>query len=519
MKDETLPKGPRAASSSALGLRRSVARAAILITSLLAEGVGANTEAKPPVAPGSSTEPVGGTSGEEADGVLELADVLASVRAHHPRIGESLARQRGAEFEQLRARGNFDPVLSAQGKVTTNGYYELRRGDVELRQPTGLWGAQFFAGYRIGLGAEGRYPTYYSDETLSGGEVRAGVEVPLWRDGPLDPARAEVRRAGHSRRAAEQHVATTRLELDIDATRAYWQWVAAGQRARIARDLLALAERRDVFLKRRAERGAVPQFDVTDNRRMVIERSEQWIAARRSLEEAAFRLSLFLRDARGGPLIPREESVPRDPPPLPAAGPKAEDVLGRVLACHPALVRVRAELAAVRVDQELAESRVAPELTARVQLSRDMGPVERNPSLQGNVVDAGLRFSLPLLLRGDRGRAGMAQARVLEKKSELEWLEDRIRAALFDAASQLDAATRRASTSGELVDVSEELAAGERRRFESGDGQLLFVNLREQAAADAAMRYASLAAAARLANYEWQRVAEMGCAERDAPSR
>lgn len=443
---------------------------------------------------------------------LTLDDVLASVRDHHPRIAQSLAGVDAAEAAQLRARGGFDPVLSAAGAMTTNGYYELRRGDVELRQPTPLWGAEFYSGYRIGRGLEDRYPTYYSDQTLLYGEVRAGVRVPLWRDRSIDAARAELKRTQEGLRAAESQLANTELEMSIEGARAYWQWVAAGQRAAIARDLLRLAEERDLQLQRRAESGAVASFDVVDNRRMVLERTDLLISAQRALEQAAFRLSLFLRDNSGRSVLPARERVPEQAPELPPPGVDGEGVVARVLACHPAITRTRAELAALRIDRELADNRVAPELNARAQVSRDLGPVGSDLTLPGTIFDAGVTFSIPLLLRSARGQEGIAEARMREKQQELTWLEDRTRADLLDAASRLRAAVERAQAIRDLVGVSEQLAAGERRRFDLGEGQLLFVNLREQSAADAGMRYADLAAAARLAEYEWRQVSGVDCA-------
>ena len=124
-------------------------------------------------------------------GHISLHEVLASAAEHHPRVRAALAGERAAESELLAARGAFDPQLDVIGKLRTGAYYELRRLDAEIRQPTPLWGAEVYAGYRLGLGVyEDHYPSYYSDETLDQGEVRAGVRIPLWRDGRLDSRRA-----------------------------------------------------------------------------------------------------------------------------------------------------------------------------------------------------------------------------------------------------------------------------------------------------------------------------------------
>ena len=134
---------------------------------------------------------------------LTPAEVIASTDRHHPRVQAAMMREEVAEAELMAARGGFDPYLSAYGALTTGGYYELRRLDVELRQPTPIWGAEVYAGYRIGRElSDNPYPTYYDDQTLSEGELRAGILVPLWQNGPLDArraARVRSRAGGHRR--------------------------------------------------------------------------------------------------------------------------------------------------------------------------------------------------------------------------------------------------------------------------------------------------------------------------------
>src|SRR5690606_23259657 len=91
--------------------------------------------------------------------------VIASTTRHHPRVQAAMAREDVAEAALLAARGGFAPSLSAYGALRTGGYYDLRRVDVELRQPTPVWGAEVYAGYRYGRGeTPERYPTYYDDQ-------------------------------------------------------------------------------------------------------------------------------------------------------------------------------------------------------------------------------------------------------------------------------------------------------------------------------------------------------------------
>jgi outer membrane protein TolC len=78
-----------------------------------------------------------------------------------------------------------------------------------------------------------------------------------------------------------------------------------------------------------------------------------------------------------------------------------------------------------------------------------------------------------------------AEAELGRIDEELRLLEDRIGVEVLDAHSAVSAAYQRAKLAEEQVTLVETLAAAEYRRFTLGDGDLLLVNLRELAAADA----------------------------------
>ncbi len=462
----------------------------------------------------SSLAPMLALASEERGRPLHFDEVLQSVNAHDPRIRQAVAQLRKAESKTTSARGAFDPRLEGDGKILTGAYYDLRQADVELRQPTTLWGSEIFVGYRVGLGVNERWPTYRDDQTLSGGEVRAGIEVPIWRGGLLDPERAERARAIHLEEAADQALSAAKLNLELAAARSYWNWVGTGQNREVAKALLDLAEQRDAQLRRRLAAGSIASFDVLDNERILLERKAWLVAAERAFEKATFELSLFLRDAQGVPVIPGAQRVPARVSVAPIEELAVERAIDQVLACHPELEKARAELQATEVDQRLRRNEVAPELKAVFAYSRDLGDLTSTDldfTLPGNVFEAGVKLSMPLLLRKERGRAGAARAEVAEKEARLRFVSDQLRATTLDAASAVEAAQRRAELTDEVVDTSAELAEGERRRFEVGSSNLIFVNLREQQAAMARMRYIEAVALAEIERTRWETTTRVQC--------
>ena len=441
-----------------------------------------------------------------AQGPLELREVLASARRHHPRVQAALARIDVAEAELMGARGSFDPRLSTVAKLRVGGYYDLRRIDVELRQPTPLWGTQVFAGYRYGRGvdSDARWPTYYSDQTLPRGEIRAGLSLPIWRNGPLDERRAGRRIAEDGIDVAERTRDDTWLSLQKQATEAYWSWVAAGRALAVTQSILDLARTRVGQVERRIQAGAVAPIEGLEARRALLTRQRALNSARRSLEASSLVLGLFYRDRGGDPLPPPPERLPSSvngaPPDLEAP----ELAFRRVVGCHPMLQALRAKLRQVETKVSLARARRGPRLDAEVQVSRDLGEEDVNPTLGGTVLEAGLYFELPLLLRSDRGALDAAEAERDAVREELRLAEDQLRTAIADTVSANRMAQENLRLAQETLEVVSQLAEAERRRFDAGTSSLLIVNLREQSLAEAGVAEVEAAAGTWKAYAAWQ---------------
>ncbi|QQR90046.1 MAG: TolC family protein [Myxococcales bacterium] len=444
--------------------------------------------------------------------VLHPEDVVRSVQKHHPHIRIALEQLKQAEGKLTEADGGFDPRLEASGKSRSGGYYELRSLDVGLKQATGLWGAELFAGYRLGLGLEDeRYPSYYSDETLGGGEVRGGVQVPLWRGGPIDERRAKIRSQEKLLHASEQVVRATSLSLELQAIKHYWQWVAAGLAREVALELLELAEERDRQLSQRLSAGAVTEFDLWDNQRMVLERKEGLIKATRHFEQSTIALSMFLRDSQGRPLLAQPTELPHDILVLEAPTLDTQAALRQVSQCHPLLRSELAKVEAYGVTLDLAKNQFAPQVDLKAQLSRDLGDASRNTTLPGTVFEGGVTFSMPLLLRPERGRLTQRKAEIMEAKEKLRYVRDNLVTSVHDAASALKAAHRQAQIVNKLVQTAEKLAEGERTRFDSGMGNLMFVNLREQSSASARLDLIEALVKSHVAKARWSNLTAVGC--------
>jgi outer membrane protein, heavy metal efflux system len=444
---------------------------------------------------------------------LALERVLESTRQHHPLIAAERLSVRAADGDALAARGEFDTTVTVTGRAAPVGYYDVRRADVVLEQPLPVLGASVYTGYRV---MRGRVAPYYGEQTtLRGGELRAGMKLPLLQDLQLDGRRAGVQASQAQLRAETAAYNEMLLDLECDAAEAYIGWVAAGRRLAELQQLVALGLQRDEQIRSKVTLGAIPAIEQVDNSRSLLDRQRLLTMARRTFEKASIGLSLFVRDPQGVARVPAHAELPSEPllpTPTPAELSHAER---SAIERRPRLQLYAASMEVARVESSLAENRVLPRVDAVAEVSKDLGtgPTELEKSLGPAVVEVGVSFSMPLWMRKANGKLQAAAAKLEAAQKKLDFAQDKLIAEVRDAWSQHRAAQERSELASASASAAEKVAQGERDRFELGATTVLFVNLREQAATDARLAYIDAVAelqysAARLVTLTGQSLSE-----------
>ncbi len=425
---------------------------------------------------------------EEVAQGLQLSQVLESVNRHYPPLRAALLERPLAEADQLVALGRFDLLLRARLEGQKFGFYENERFQMQVEQPTTLWGSTVYSGYAQ---TTGRYPDYDGKLlTNDGGQYFGGVRVPLARDRAIDSRRADLaqRRIGLS--LADLSIDQQRIAILQGATRRYWDWVAAGRRLMIAKALLDVAQARDSILTEAVRLGALPQFEQLDNQRLVLQRRNNVVEAQRAIENAAIELSLFLRDDQGKPRLAEESQLPLafpDPGALEDAQLLAD--LEAAQARRPDIMRLIFQRNQVEIDRRLAQNQRLPSVDLFTEYVRELGtgPVKRGP----NDVRAGIIFELPFQRRQAKGRVQAAEARMKQIDQRETFQRDQVTAEVRDAASAVRAAYERSRVLHEELRITRQVEEAERTRYELGDSTLFVLNQREQSTAEAAVREAN----------------------------
>ena len=456
-------------------------------------GIGADAEQGTPLLGGrpGADDQSGGADPPDLDRptpepgpALTLADVKASVLATYPLLADAAAGRPFADGLLIEAKGSFDTKLKASQELAPVGFYENYRHAVGVEQPL-VGGADLFAGYRIGRGEF--EPWYQERQTNDGGEFKAGFTIPLLQDRRIDARRAAVRVAALERAAADPAVAAAQLDAVREGANAYWEWVAAGRLLEVAERLLDLSLDRTEGLEAQVEAGEAAEITLRDNDRLIAARRSKVIDAERKFRQAAAKLSLYLRDPSGMPLVPENDLLPARFPAPGVSLPPLDLLIAEALARRPELVALDLQREQTLVSLSEARNDLLPELDAGLVASQDVGGLSSSSGdKQPFELDTALVFSVPLQRRKARGKATQVEAKLARVTIKRRFAGDKATVEVRLAVAAVEAARDQIEQAEISVELAERLRAAEVSIFEAGESNLLILNLREAAAASAA---------------------------------
>jgi outer membrane protein TolC len=431
-------------------------------------------------------------------GPLTADEVLRSSALTFPSILEAFEREAAARSDQLAADGAFDLLLKGEAYDRLTGTFSGGFAKAEARQPLRPLGAEVFGSYRI---SDGRFPIYENiNNTNQLGEVKVGALFSLLRDKNIDQRRFGIEDTRLAASQARLDVMLVKLNVQHEALRAYWRWVAAGEEIRVFEELLEIAEARQIGLTREVNEGARARIALTEN--------EQNLLRRRTLLEEAKRdfasnsLGFYLRDSNGQLIVPTREQLP-DAARLKAVTPVdslAATPISDVIQTRPELQTFKLALERATNKVTLKRNDLQPRLDASVELSRDFGAVgDGGPTFDSTDTVVGVTFSVPLQRRQARGALQRAEAELRETELRQRRIADQITTDVSNILANLGAARRLAELAQAEVKQASQMVQAERTRFRLGAGEFFLVNAREETAANAQINAIRADLAGRLA--------------------
>jgi outer membrane protein TolC len=434
------------------------------------------------------------------NGPLLPEEVLRSSALTFPAILEAFEREAAARADQLSADGAFDLMLKGEYYDRLTGFYSGGFAKAEARQPLRPYGAEVFGSYRV---SDGTFPTYENyNYTNNLGEVKVGALFSLLRNRDIDSRRFAIEDTRLAASQARLDVMLVQLNVQHEALRAYWRWVAAGEEIRVFEELLEIAEARQIGLSREVSEGARARIALTENEQNLLRRRTLLEQARRDFLTASNALGYYLRGSDGQMVVPTREMLPDLARMKAVTSPE-------VLATTPVaeVIRNRPELQTFQLALERANNKVAlrqndlqPSLNASVELSRDFGQIgPGGPGFDSTDTVVGVTFSVPLQRRTARGAVQRAEAELRETELRQRRIADQITTDVSNILANLGAAIKLADLADAEVKQANQMVQAERTRFRLGAGEFFLVNAREETAANARISAIRAQLAGRLA--------------------
>lgn len=411
---------------------------------------------------------------------LELDEVMQSVATQYPPYLAALIERDIAQGRLRSAGAAFDLGTFARVFGNPRGYYESTTVETGLEQFLGLWGATIFGAYRLTGGDT--LPDYYSQRTQEGGEARIGLRLPLLQDGSIDQRRAAILKARLDKELADPLIRRQQLDFVRAGTVAYHTWMAAGQRLRVAEEILRVAEDRQDAIRRQIDRGLSAPIVLQENQQLVVSRELGVVRARRRFEAAGLALSLFARNAQDRPVVHGRERLPDGwPAPITAEPEPDMEQLQAALLRRPELQQLELARQRSQVDLRLARNAMLPRLDAGAEAVRGLGE-DRYQDRGELELKLGLEFRMPLQRSQARGNAQETQARLDQLDRQIGFARDRILAEIHNTRQAVVAAQEQVERAGLNVRLARALQEVEQDRFKLGAADLLALQIREQAA-------------------------------------
>ena len=355
---------------------------------------------------------------------LSLVTVVDSVHRSYPLVRGAFLQRNIADGRQLSAWGEFDTKLKAASENGPIGFYETYRNSLSVTKPI-YSGGEFYAGFRNGAGQF--QPWYKERETDDGGEFKTGVRLPLIRDRSIDSRRAAVWRATYGQQIANPEIRTSLIMFSREASLAYWKWVSTGQKYRIGLAWLELARSRNSRIERRVQLKDLDPPELTDNRRAIAKREAKLAQSLRDYQQAAAKLSLFLRDENGNPVEPTDMMLPEFPELIEVDESRLAADIASARQARPELQALNLQIRQLQVEYSAACNDTLPGLYAEVNGSQDVGtPASSKRDKSEFELEAGLYFDMPIERRKGRGKMHATEAKIAQVIAKRRIIEDKI---------------------------------------------------------------------------------------------
>ncbi len=417
--------------------------------------------------------------------VLSFEEYLGYVKQFHPIAKQAELTLTKGQAEFLKARGGFDPKLTAT--YERKDFKDLEyfdNLDAKFKIPT-WYGVEFQAGYERNEGVFLNPQNFVPEDGLFAAGIAVNLGQGLW----INERMATLKRAKIFRNQTQADRDLQLNEVIFKSSMAYFNWLQAYRDRITFEQFVANAQLRYEGVKKSADLGESAQIEVTEalislqNRQLSLEQ------AKVALFNASRQVSNFLWLINDTPLELEDNVIPNLDTTLEvdlALQIEGQTLNNFTLDNHPKLQSLGYKLKALDVDRQLKANKLLPKLEVNYNFLTETPTVAN--SFLSSEYKGGVNFSFPLFLRKERGDLKLAKQKVRNIELDLIATEVTILNKVKAIYQELDSYTRQNVLLEDIVSNYEILLKGEERKFELGESSIFLVNSREKSLIDARLK-------------------------------
>ena len=417
--------------------------------------------------------------------MITEADVEERIIQLHPQKKLADANFEIARGERFSRLSVYDPKLTGAWTRIPISAFPNYRLETKIEQLTPIYGLKVFGSYAKADGLFASYDTKLM--TGNDGELNLGFELPILRGGWTDEARTKLEVSEKKVEEAQANRSDELTELLLQAKIAYWDWFFARSKMEVTRTLLGFAKERDHGLERRSQMGDIAAIERKDNARIILNRKSKLNTIEQEWVDKTQKFSLYWRDSNGNPIAPSESEMPStvSDPIIPQY--ELNELQQMVLEKQPEIKALKIKIEQARANVKLSENSILPALNLKLEKTRELGDL--NPLIKAqDEIRAGLFLEISLPMRKSRGEIIQNTNQVVALQEKLRFTEDKLKAKVISSWQRLQLLKNNLDNAIAESKVAKEVATGEQKRFLIGQSNIISVNLREEASAEAQLR-------------------------------
>ena len=413
---------------------------------------------------------------EESLNTLSFQEYLSLVQQNHPLAKQAYLIGETGEAKLLKARGGFDPKIEVdfdQKVFKETEYYNLLNATFKIPTWYGIdLKAQFEQNEGYYLNPQNTVP----EDGLYTAGISASLGQGLW----VNERMTTLKQARLYREQARADLDLAVTEVLYNASVAYFDWLQAYQKILLYERFLENTSERFRGIKTSALSGEIPMIDTTEAKISVQSRLLSLREVKLDYQKAKLELANYLWLGNNIPVELQEDIFPEG---------DLQDVINTTLKitdfdledfqlqAHPKMRSLRYKVEALELDKRLKANKLLPVIDVNYNFLTSE-PSNLNSFYTENY-KAGIRFSMPLFLRKERGDLKLAKLKLQNGEFDLLNTRLELQNKVKAVSVALAVLEEQQELADELVVNYNTMLSAEERKYEVGESSIFLINSRE----------------------------------------